>query len=201
MNHQKKPIILFGGTFDPVHYGHLILAQRALEFVDAQKVIFIPCYSPPHKLGYKLTHWKHRLEMLKLAISTSTKFEISTFELERKKISYTYITVDEFCKIYKDIKLYFLIGLDSLLTLTTWENWEKIVSKIDFLVGERIVEQKLAQPYNKLFVNGKIIFFPSPKIEISSSEIRTRVKKGLSIKFLLPQEVEEYILRKKIYQK
>ncbi|MCS7151557.1 MAG: nicotinate (nicotinamide) nucleotide adenylyltransferase [Endomicrobia bacterium] len=193
-------IILFGGTFDPIHMGHLILAEYAAEFVKAKKVLFIPCYKPPHKLKYEPVHWKHRLNMVKLAVNGISKFEVSDFEIKRKEISYTYVTVDWFSKVYKADDLYFLIGFDSLLSLHTWQNWEKIIQKVKFLVGERMVDKsKMGLLPSKIY--NKVIFFDSPIIEISSTEIRERLKKSLSIKYLVPEEVEKYILRHGLYKK
>lgn len=196
----KNSIILFGGTFDPIHFGHLILAEYAKEFIDAEKVIFIPCYRPPHKINYKLSSWRHRLNMVRLAIQNNKDFELSTFEIERKGISYTYITINYFSEIYKDKnkKLYFLIGYDSLLELHTWQNYKDILKKIDFLVGDRLIEKKKKKLPS--FLKGKVTFFDSPIIEISSTEIRERIKNSLSIKYLVPKEVESYIIKNKIYK-
>ncbi len=193
-----KKIILFGGTFDPVHNGHLVLAQYALEFIDAKKVIFIPSYIPPHKLNYKITHWRHRLNMLKLAIKGNPNFEISEFEIKNKGVSYTYKTVDWFSKQYKDYKIYFLIGFDSLLELHTWQNWRDIIEKVEFLVGTRMIKKEKLKNLNKEVIK-KITYFDSPIVEISSTEIRSRVKKGLVVKYFLPEKVEKYIYKNKLY--
>ncbi len=193
-----KKIILFGGSFDPIHFGHLVLAQYALEFLKAEKVIFIPCYKPPHKIGYKLSHWKHRLNMLLLATKDNDKFEISRFEIERKDISYTYITVDYFKNEYKNYELYFLIGYDSLITLTKWQRWEDILKSVYFIVGKRIVKEGSKKlPKN---ICDKVIYFDAPIIEISSTEIRQRLKKSLPIKYLVPESVEKYIIENKLYK-
>lgn len=197
---NQGSIILFGGTFDPIHIGHLILAEYAAEYINAEKVIFIPCYRPPHKLGYKPLHWRHRFNMVKLAIKNSSKFELSDFEIRRKGISYTYITVDWFYKQYKGISLYFLIGFDSLLTLHTWQNWQQIIKKVKFLVGERMVDKSKIDLLPKQIYD-KVILFDSPIIEVSSTDIRARVKKSLSIKYLVPEEVEDYILKHNLYKK
>lgn len=195
---SSKKIILFGGTFDPIHLGHLILAQTAFEFLKPQKVVFIPCYQPPHKIGFKLSSWKDRLNMVKLSIEGISYFELDLFEIKKKSISYTYQTVDYFSKKYKGYGLYFLIGYDSLLELTSWENWQKIVEKVHFLVGDRNVEKKAVKKLPKIIFK-KVIFFKSPIIEISSTMIREKIKKHLSIKYLVPPKVEEYILNKNLY--
>ncbi len=194
-----KKIILFGGTFDPIHLGHLILAEYAKEFIDAKKVIFIPSYKPPHKLNYTPTYYKHRYNMVKLAIKNCKNFVLSDFEIKRKGVSYTYITIDYFKERYKNYDLYFLIGLDSLVSLPTWEKWQEIVKKIKFLVGKRKINQYALDNLPKEVLK-KIIFFDSPIIEISSSEIRDRVKNLLPIKYLVPEQVEKYILKHKLYK-
>ncbi|MEN3013621.1 MAG: nicotinate (nicotinamide) nucleotide adenylyltransferase [Endomicrobiia bacterium] len=193
-----KNIILFGGTFDPVHIGHLILAQSAFEFICAQKVIFIPCYKPPHKIGFELSNWQHRVNMLKLSIKGIKHFELSLFEIRQKRISYTYITVDFFSQKFRDYNLYFLIGFDSLLSLPTWERWQQILQKVYFLVGERNVDKASMEKLPDIIIK-KVVFFKSPIIEVSSSMIRERIKNKLSIKYFVSPSVEKYIINKKLY--
>ncbi|MCS7227447.1 MAG: nicotinate (nicotinamide) nucleotide adenylyltransferase [Endomicrobia bacterium] len=195
---SKNKLILFGGTFDPVHLGHLVLAEYALEYINAKKVIFIPCYKPPHKIGYKLSHWKHRLNMVKLAIKNNEWFEVNTFEIDRRGISYTYITIDWFSEKFKNMDLYFLIGFDSLLTLPTWQNWQYIIKKVKFLVGERMVNKTRFKNLPKDLIK-KVICFNSPLIEISSTEIRRRVQCGKSIRYMVPPLVAKYIFKHKLY--
>lgn len=198
MKTSVSKIILFGGTFDPIHIGHLILAQYALEYVKARNVIFIPCYKPPHKIEYKLSFWKHRWEMVKLAIKDNDKFILDDFEIKRKGISYTYITIDWFSQKYKNDELFFLIGFDSLLTLTTWQKWEYIVEKVKFLVGKRMVDKTQFCQLPEALVK-KVVFFDSPLIEVSSTEIRYRVRNKMSIKYMVPPLVEKYIYEHKLY--
>lgn len=198
INKPKPKIILFGGTFDPPHFGHLILAQYAKEFLNAKKVIFIPCFKPPHKINYELTHWRHRLNMLVLATENNKDFEVSKYEIEKKDVSYTYRTVDWFYKKYNKNELYFLIGFDSLINLTTWEKWQQIIKKVIFLVGERIVDKKCKKLPEEIYE--RMICFDSPIIEISSTEIRRRVKKSLPIKYFVPESVEKYIIKNKLYK-
>ncbi|MFN3550527.1 MAG: nicotinate-nucleotide adenylyltransferase [Endomicrobiia bacterium] len=197
-NSPNNKIILFGGTFDPPHYGHLILAQYAKEFLNAEKVIFIPCYKPPHKINYKLTHYKHRLNMLILATKDNKGFEVSRYEIKKKGISYTYRTVNWFYKKYSKKQIYFLIGFDSLINLTTWQKWQEIIKKVIFLVGERIVDKDYKNLPEEIYE--RIVCFDSPVIEISSTEIRNRVKKSLSIRYFVCESVEKYIIKNKLYK-
>ncbi len=196
--HIKKNIILFGGTFDPVHLGHLILAQEAQNFLSAEKVFFIPCFRSPFKIGQEITHWKHRMKMLTLAIKNNSNFSISDYEIKNKKISYTYNTVEYFSKKYRKYKIYFLMGLDSLLEFKLWKNWDKILENVTIIVGDRLVNKM--KRINTLIKMKKIILLNSIKIEISSKEIRNRIKHGMSIKYLVPLDVERYIYRFRIYR-
>ncbi|MFQ3676147.1 MAG: nicotinate (nicotinamide) nucleotide adenylyltransferase [Endomicrobiia bacterium] len=193
----EKKIILFGGTFDPVHLGHLILAQEAQNFLFAEKVFFIPCYQSPHKLSRKPTYWKHRIKMLLLATKNNQKFFVSDYEIKQKKVSYAYNTIEHFCKKYKGYKIYFLMGMDSLLEFKLWKNWKKILETATIIVGVRLV--KNIRKVNDLIRTKKVILLHSPKIEVSSENIRKLVKQKKSIKYLVTPEVEKYILKHKLY--
>jgi len=195
---KEKKIILFGGTFDPVHLGHLILAQEAQNFLSAEKVFFVPCYQSPHKLGQKAVHWKHRIKMLSLAIKTNHRFFVSDYEIKQKGISYAYNTVKHFYKKHKGYKIYFLMGLDSLLEFKSWKNWAEILKMATIIVGERLV--KNVKKVNDLIKTKKVILLYSPKIEISANNIRKQVQENKSVKYLVTPEVEKYIIKHKLYK-
>jgi nicotinate-nucleotide adenylyltransferase len=195
---KQKRIIIFGGTFDPIHLGHLILAQEAQNFFSAAKVFFVPCYQSPHKLSQKPVHYKHRIKMLSLAIKNNPKFVISDYEIKQKGISYAYKTIEYFKKKYPKYKIYFLMGLDSFLEFKLWKNWEKILKMSTIIVGSRMV--KNIKKYDDLLKNKKVVLLPSLNIEISANDIRTRVQENKSIKYLVPPEVEKYIINHKLYQ-
>lgn len=193
---MEKKIILFGGSFDPVHIGHLIIAQLAVDFICADKVIFIPCYKSPLKKNLPLAGNNHRIKMLEYAIKGNLKFEISKFEIERGKVSYTYDTVCYFHGKYPEAKLYFLLGKDSLLEFALWKRWKDILKIVRLIVAERIVSKN---SISQILTEGKIFFLPSLKVDISSTRIRQMVQQGQSIRYLVPPEVDAYIKRHKLY--
>ena len=132
---------IFGGSFDPIHYGHLMICEYIKEEMGLDKVIFIPTGNPPHKdLGVSA---EDRYEMVRIAISPNPDFEISDIETTRVNLSYTVDTIRELKKIYKEEKLYFLIGLDSLFQLKTWKKIGDLSQEIEFVVALRPFEREL----------------------------------------------------------
>ncbi len=186
---------ILGGTFDPVHLGHLITAQSLLEIRKLEKIIFIPSYISPHKTDQEITEGNHRLRMLELAIEKNKFFEISDFELKKTSVSYTVNTLEELSKKYKNIEL--IIGLDNLLDFQNWKNPDRIIELAKLVVLKRRIEdEKIIR--NKYYKAAE--FIDTPLIEISSSEIRERIKNKLPISFLVPEKVEDYILSNKLYK-
>ena len=186
---------LLGGTFDPIHIGHLVIANWIREDLGLEKVIFIPTGNPPHKLNCKVTDIKDRLEMVRLAINDNSHFEISDIEIRNEKISYTVNTLREFSETGNEI--YYIIGEDSLKELPKWKNPEEIL-KLSYIVT---VRRPNVSKYKIKFRNSKkIIFFDSLEISISSTQIRERVKEGKSIKYLVHPAVEKYIKEKGLYK-
>lgn len=190
-------IALFGGCFNPIHYGHLILAETAREYLNLSRVIFIPAGKPPHKVS-DLAPAKNRYQMVKLAIKNNKKFSLSTFELENKDKSYTYKTINFFKKKYPRDKLYFLIGSDTLFEIDTWEKGIKILELCSFIVGMRpgVPTEKVKKEILK-----KVTIFPLLGLDISSKELREYIRKGRSIKYFVPGNVEEYIYKNRLYGK
>ena len=195
---------LIGGTFNPIHHGHLILSEYVRENFQLDKVIFIPTGLPPHKAELAVENPEIRLEMARLGIESNCFFNVSDIETYREGISYTIDTIMELKKLHLNDQLYFIIGADSLFQLPTWKDYEKLISTTNIIVVNRpggdnnLIEDKIKE-YEDLF-GGNIIEVKSPLIEISSSDIRNRVKNGKSIKYLVPQKVEEYILQKSMYK-
>jgi len=192
---ENKKIALFGGTFDPVHTGHLIIAEKAREEFNLEKIIFIPSNIPPHKKKVYASP-VHRYNMVKIAIGDNPFFEISDIEIKRKEPSYTYITVKQMKKIHPDYKIFFIIGQDSLFELPQWHKAEDLIKEVTFLVAKRHSNFNYRKEKN-FPVNFEII--NSPIIGISSTYIRTCIKAGKSIKYLLPEKVISYIEKEKIY--
>lgn len=182
---------LFGGTFNPVHNGHLEIARRVLNDFGLTKVIFIPSGNPPHKNREDLTDASHRLKMLELAIADEKRFEVSDIEIKREGKSYTLDTIKQIKEIYdENAVLYFISGADMALDLPKWKDPLKILELVRFIAVERpgFPLVKLPEEYRK-----KIIFVEGVSIDISSSDIRQRVKCGKSIKKFVPDTVEQYI--------
>ena len=191
---------IFGGSFDPVHQGHMILAQFALEQLELDRIIFLPSYNPPHKLGQVVTSFEDRLRMLELAINGREDFSVSKLEALSPGPSYSLDSLNVLEADYKASKLYFLVGGDSLMGLEGWYKAEELLRRFSFGVAPRPGRNRreLEEKINGL--GGDIVLIDSPKIEISSSFIRKRLEEGRSISYLLPQAVEDYIYEKKLYR-
>jgi nicotinate-nucleotide adenylyltransferase len=188
-----KNLGVFGGTFDPPHLGHLILAQSAYENLNLDKVLFIPAGKQPHKQNVAITAKEHRLEMLKLAIDKDSRFEISQIELNNNDLSYTYKTLRRMKELHLGNKLYFLIGGDNISEIETWMKPDEIFELANVASAGR-PEFKQTGRYKD-----QVIMFDMPQIEISSTMIRKMAKKGLSIKYLVPEKVEHYIIENGLY--
>ena len=186
---------IFGGTFDPIHFGHLITAQTVLEKRKLSKIIFIPAYIAPHKIRYDYSAPEHRYKMTELAISSNPFFDISSFEIERDDISYSYNTLVELAKIYESLEL--IIGFDNLVTFDIWHQPDEILKIAKLVVLKRTYDKEIKKP-NKYFEKAE--FVDSPTIEISSTEIRERVKNHLPIDFFVPKDVNNYILDNNLYK-
>lgn len=188
-------IAVFGGTFDPVHYGHLITALSVLELRKLDKIIFIPSFISPHKLDIKASASVHRVNMLKLAIENTSFFDWSDIEINRADVSYTIDTLIELKKQYDHIEL--IIGEDNFITFDTWKSPEKIIEIADLLVLRRKIDKEAGTKYP---FEEKAEFLKTPRIDISGTWVRERVRKGLPIDFLVPKKVMRYIYDLKLYK-
>jgi nicotinate-nucleotide adenylyltransferase len=189
---------IFGGTFNPPHYGHLIVAEFIREEVGLDKIIFIPCSIPPHKQNNEylsqIASPEHRFEMVKLAIIGNKFFEVSDIEINRGGVSYTIDTVNYFVSNFPEEKFYLLIGADQFAEFHTWRKPDEIVQKVNLIVFNRPGFVIPKTEFSKFAT-----FITIPNIEISASTIRKRIRHGKSIKYLVPPAVEEYILANKLY--
>jgi len=181
---------ILGGSFNPPHIGHMILAEFVKEHLNLDRIIFIPCNIPPHKSKREIVPGKHRLRMLELALKGRKGYLVSDLELKRGGISYTVDTLKILKKKYSKGKLFLIIGSDLYQDFSTWYKPEEIKKLVKLVVVVRTLLKKKGK---------NIIFLKMPKIEISSSLIRERLKKGLSIRWFVPEEVRKYILRNKLY--
>ena len=194
---------IFGGSFNPIHYGHLMICEYIKEEMGLDKVIFIPTGNPPHK-ELELSA-KDRYEMVRLAISPNPDFEISDIETIRVKKSYTVDTIRELKKIYKEEKLYFLIGLDSLFQLKTWMKIGDLSQEIEFVVALRpgyLDREEVNKEIDFLRENfgTKVNLIKTPLYEISSTDLRDRIREGKSLRYLIPKKVLDYIEESGFYK-
>lgn len=194
---------IFGGSFNPIHYGHLMICEYIKEEMGLDKVIFIPTGNPPHKeIGVSA---EDRYEMVRLAISPNPDFEISDIETTRVKLSYTVDTIRELKEIYKEEKLYFLIGLDSLFQLKTWKKIGDLSQEIEFVVALRpgyIDKEEINGEIDFLRENfgTRINLIKTPLYEISSTDLRDRIHEGKSLRYLIPKKVLDYIEESGFYK-
>ncbi len=195
---------VFGGSFDPIHYGHLILAENCREQAQLDQVLFMPCALSPHKLAGAHASDRQRLEMLDLAIGGHRDFVRSDMEIKRGGISYTVETLQTLTTENPENEWFFTMGADSLESFSSWREPEEILKMAKpIVVGRPGAELNLdvLEPFSsKQYVEslGELAVV-SPLIDISSSEIRRRVGVGESIRFLVPRSVEKYIETQKLY--
>ncbi len=198
---KNKNIVIYGGTFDPPHFGHLFLAEVAREEQNAEQVIFLPAGDPPHKKNNKVTNSSDRFNMVKLAVKDNPNFMVSNFEIKQEGPSYTAKTLKNFKT--KGLKVSFIIGADSLDEIFSWKNPEYILLNSKLLVlpreGYNIDDILMRGEYSNYLDNIKKLAVG--RIDFSSSQIRDRIRLNKNIKYMTPFEVEEYIVRRRLYLK
>lgn len=188
---------IFGGSFNPPHLGHLVVIEAVRDQLKLDKVIFVPAARNPNKPNSLLTSSQARLEMTELAVKNCRGFEVSDMEIKRKGISYTIDTVMEMSALHPGSPLSLIIGADNLLEFGTWKSPEEIIARAELVVMRRPgFPDEIGK--NKYARGGKIVNVP--QIGISGTDIRRRVKLGQSIRFLVPERVEEYINFKMLYK-
>jgi nicotinate-nucleotide adenylyltransferase len=208
---------IFGGTFNPVHQGHLIAAEEIRQRFQLQRIIFVPSARPPHKPNLELMDAKHRLEMARLAIEGNPHFDISSIELDRSGYSYSVETVQSFRKEFgEDAALFFIIGADAFPELNSWHEPERLIGLCNFIVLSRPgfsfdeVFQRVEETFGikdheekdrVSLPNGHFLYLAEiTPVGISSTLIRSRIREGGAIKYLLPEPVESYILSNNLYK-
>lgn len=196
---------IIGGTFDPIHFAHLYIAYEAKEKLSLDKIIFMPNGSPPHKRNKRVTEASLRYKMVLEAIKGYEGFEVSDFEILKEGLSYTYQTLEYLKKKYIDAELFFITGADCLINLDKWVRVDRILNSANLVVFDRpgfrekdlIEEKKLVEnKYDK-----KITFLNLKDLDISSTDIRERIKEGKRVDFFLPEEVKTIIEKNKLYKK
>jgi nicotinate-nucleotide adenylyltransferase len=201
-----KRIGIMGGSFDPVHMAHLVIAQDATERLELSEVVFVPAAIPPHKQHLQQVDAEHRLNMLRLAVEADFRFSVSDIELKRGGISYTIDTMVELKKTEPNAEWILVVGSDTLIDL---HNWYKVDELLDLCEVATFVRPGENNPKE---IAGKILLADCRKeqllanlveshlVDISSTEIRMRVAEGLSIRYLVPPEVEMYIYEHGLYR-
>lgn len=199
-----KSIAIMGGTFDPIHYGHLVTAEAVRYKFGVERVLFVPTGNPAHKDNKYVTHNEHRYLMAVLATMTNPLFEVSRLEIDRPGKTYTIDTIIQLRELCgSDVKLYFITGADAIHQIFTWKDPEKLLSLCDFVGVTRPGYKKntLFEEIDEIKKNyeSKIHYMEVPSFAISSSDIRYRVRNGMPIKYFLPESVEAYIEKFKLY--
>ncbi|MDD2504129.1 MAG: nicotinate-nucleotide adenylyltransferase [Clostridia bacterium] len=199
---QKTGIL--GGTFNPIHTGHLFAAEAARDAFDLNQVLFIPTGDPPHKKSSRLASGEDRIQMIQKAVCDNPAFKLDTREVERKRTTYTIDTLKELKEQYPYDELYFIIGGDTLLKLRTWRDFSSVAGLCDFIVygrfGYNIREQEEEAIRLQQSLRAKIHFVAGPYLDVSSNDIRNRLEKNQTIRYLLPDEVVIYIKEHNLYK-
>lgn len=193
---------LYGGTFDPIHIGHLIVMENTLNFMDLDKIIVLPSSNPPHKQNKKKTDTNIRVEMVRAAIKDNEKLELSTFESHDDSVVYTHQTLDYFKNKYPDDEFYYIMGEDSFMTIDSWRNYEKILNDNLIVFARTSIEEDSDLVKKVDFIkkdNANIYLIDNLNINISSTLIRDLVKNNKSIKYLVPDSVRELIKEYGLY--
>lgn len=198
-----KKLGILGGTFDPIHYGHLVAADCARDACHLDQVLFIPSARPPHKALEEVLDCKRRFEMVRIAVQDNPAFGVSAMELERQGLSYTVETIAAYLQEFPGVEIYFILGVDALLLMNTWKEVDRLAGLCNFIVVTR-PGYRLSQDEERFrgipkALWDKIIVIPIPGLFISSSEIRQRVAQSKTIKYLLPPGVEQYIRANNLY--
>lgn len=201
---EYKKVGILGGTFDPIHMGHLIIANQAITQFDLSTILIMPTNEPPHKSNEVISSASHRNKMVQLAIEDNKYFKLSTFEQERKGTTYTSDTLTQLSQNNPNCCYYFILGFDSLAYIDSWHKPDIIFNTAIILVALRnnenmeVVQEKISFLEDKY--NGEIYLLNIPNINISSEFIRKRVREKDSIRYFVPKDVERYIYINNLYR-
>jgi nicotinate-nucleotide adenylyltransferase len=193
---------IYGGTFDPVHYGHLLLAEQCREACRLDEVWFMPTGSPPHKQGWEISDATARREMLEIAVAGLPQFKVSTLELDRPGPHYTVETLAEIRRTRPGDELFLLIGGDSLGEFATWREPDRIAEQATIVAvnrGRETIDLNGVRAALGERVAGRVQVVTMPGVDISASDLRQRVAEGRSVRFQTPRGVEQYIVEHRLY--
>lgn len=220
---KKARIGIFGGTFNPIHSGHLKAAEIVQQRFLLDKVLFIPSYIPPHKESIDIAAPLHRLKMVELACASYPRFIPSSIEIDAQEKSYSIITLKKIEKLYPKAWMFFILGIDAFLEIKTWKEHEKVLNRCSFIVvsrpgfylkeakevlkgiyRERMYEfsesDERGEIEEDIFSSYQIFLLSIASLDIASSDIRKKVRKGISIGDMVPEAVKVYIKENKLYQ-
>lgn len=204
MSAKKRRIGIMGGTFDPIHLGHLVTAEAVRTEYKLDNVLFIPAANPPHKKEQSVTPAIHRYIMTAMATYSNPYFHVSSIELDRPGPSYTIDTIYELiARFGKDTEIYFITGADAIQEIPNWDRIEELLGLCQFIAATRQgcspTVDNIKEHFGKLGEN-RIHRLATPELEISSTDIRDRIKNGFSIKYIVPESVENYIIKEGLFR-
>lgn len=204
MEHVLIKTGIMGGTFNPIHYGHLLIAENAAEQFGLEEILFIPTGHSPHKSDSQILDAKRRCDMIRLAISDNGRFRLSTIEIEADEVNYTYRTVDHLRKQYPERELHFIMGGDSLKAFGTWRHPEHILEYAHLLVAIRddVDQEQLMESIRILeqqYPKARISCLKTPNYSLSSQRIRALAAEGKTIRYMVPEAVRNYIKENQLY--
>ena len=200
---EKKRIGILGGSFDPVHNGHVVLGQAALQEGKLSRLVVMPAHVQPFKQGREVAEDQHRMEMCRLAFADTEKTEVSDYEMTQTEISYTYDTLAWLGSVYPDSKLYFITGTDAFLDIECWRKGQELLEHYSFIVSvrpgykEKELEEK--KRYYKERYHTEVIQLHAEMPYVSSTKIKARRSRNLSVEGMVPECVERYIHEHKLY--
>jgi nicotinate-nucleotide adenylyltransferase len=214
-----KRIGLFGGTFDPIHKGHVKAAESVQSVFAFDTILFIPSYIPPHKESEDVASAEDRLKMVEMALSSWDRFSPSAIEIDARGTSYSIVTLNRIKEMFPKTDIYFLLGVDAFLEIETWKDYEEVLEQCSFIVMSRpgyslddargVLAEKfhqrmtaISEPVdrpNEEFFSHKIYLCPIQTLDVSSSEVRKRVRNNQSIRGLVPENVENFIKERGLY--
>jgi nicotinate-nucleotide adenylyltransferase len=204
---KKRPIGFFGGSFNPIHIGHLIAAEQAREFFSLETIYFIPTWASPHKTEVALAPSSHRVQMIEIAIHDHKNFSLLLCDIQRQRPTYSVDTLQDITEKFpcNEFSFHFIVGSDSIQKLPSWKSPAQVLSYTDFYVAKRQydpISEDFLENLNQSIPEAmnKIHFFPMPYIEISSSMIRNKIYEKKSIQYLVPNNVASYIDINNLYK-
>lgn len=215
---QSQRLGILGGTFDPLHLGHLRAAESVREAMSLDEILFVPSSRPPHKQRPGIASAEHRYQMVRRALANEAGFTVSDVEVARQGPSYTIDTLSQLTGCYASAEIFFITGVDSFRDIQTWSRWEDLLRSYAFIVHDRpgsgleSAYESVPDAYHSLFVEvagdgplgegrgGAIYLLRAETLNISSTEVRAMVRAGRSIRYLVPAEVEAYIQKHRLYR-